>query len=368
MSGKLRTSAASASGPSLASSHTPSVPVSARESSPSRRSSHRASGTMTSPRAGTSGNSPLGPRSSRCQLSATMRRSLISVAIYGFLEGFDPDAVHYVDETLGVAVAAREIAIDQFFDHVRDFGTREGRADDLAEGRTAARSDFTLVPADLDLVPLLAVLVDAENADVADVVVAAGVHASGNIEIDLADVVQIVEVVEALLNGLRHRDRLGVGEGAEVPAGAADDVGEQADIGRGEAQVPHFLPQRVQVGQLYVGKDQVLLVGHAQLAERIAVGEVGDFLHLLGGDVARRYTGLLEGQRDRGITRFLVRMDVALVPVRKRPFRRKRAFESGVGRRQLQVTRARKPAFDAGDFLGDERRGTVLQVRPFGID
>src|SRR5438477_7065586 len=126
MSGKLRTSAASASGPSLASSHTPSVPFSARESSPSRRSSHRASGTTTSPRAGTSGNSPFGPRSSRCQLSATMRRSLISVAIYGFLEGFCPDAVHHVDEAFGLAVAAREIALDQLFDHVRNLGAREG--------------------------------------------------------------------------------------------------------------------------------------------------------------------------------------------------------------------------------------------------
>src|SRR5712691_8568604 len=180
MSGKRCMSPASASGPSFASSHTPSVPPSARERRSSRRASHRASGMMTSPRAGTSGNSPFGPRSSRCQLSATMRRSLISVAIYGFLEGFDADAVHHVDEALGVAVAPCEIALDQLFDHVRDFGTREGRADDLAEGRTASGPDFTLVAANLDLVPLLAVLVDAEDTDVADVVVAAGVHASGN--------------------------------------------------------------------------------------------------------------------------------------------------------------------------------------------
>src|SRR5947207_9746368 len=210
MIGKSCTSAASASGPSFASIHAPSVPVSARARSSSRRCSHSASGTMTSPRAGTSGNSPLGPRSSRCQLSATMRRSLISVAIDGFLEGFCPDAMHDVDEALGLAVAAREIAFDQLFDHVRDFGARKRRADNLAEGRTAAGPDFPLVPADLDLVPLFAVLVDAEYADVADVVVAACVHASGNIEVDLADIVQIVEVVEALLNRLRHRDRLGV--------------------------------------------------------------------------------------------------------------------------------------------------------------
>src|SRR6266849_3643211 len=368
MRGNRCTSGASASGPSFASIHMPSGPVSARARSSSRRASQSASGTMTLPCAGTSGSSPFGPRSSRCQLSAAMRRSLISVAIYRFLEGFCPDAVHHVDEALGLAVAAREIALDQLFDDVRDLGAREGRTDDLAEGCAAAGPDFTLVAADLDLVPLLAVLVDAENADMADVMVAAGIHASGNIEIDLADIVQIVEVVKTLLNGLGYRDRLGVGERAEVASRAADDVSEQADIGRGESQFPYLLPQRVQIGQLHVGKDQVLLVGYAQLAERIAVGEVGDFFHLLDGDIAGRHSGLLQGQRHCGITRFLVRMDVALVPVRERPLGRKRSFESGIGRRQPQVARARKPAFDAGDLLGNERRGAILQVRPFGLD
>jgi len=47
---------------------------------------------------------------------------------------------------------------------------------------------------------------------------------------------------------------------------------------------------------------------------------------------------------------------------------RERGFESGIGRRQPQVIRARKPAFDAGDLLGNERRGAVFQVRPLGID
>src|SRR5712691_7879453 len=368
MSGKRCTSPASASGPSLASTHTPSVPASARERSSSRRASHRGSGMMTSPRAGTSGNSPSGPRLSRCQLSATMRRSLISVAINGFLERFGADAVHDVDEALGVAVAPREIALDQLFDHVGDLGASERWADDLAEGCTPAGPDFTLISPDFDLVPLLAALVDAEYADVADVMVATGVHAAGDIEVDLADIVQVVEIVEALLNCLGHRDRLGVGERTEVPARAADDVGEQADIGRGESQFLYLLPQRVQIGQLHVGKDQVLLVGYAQLAERIAVGEVCDFFHLLDGDIAGRHSGLLQGQRHRGITRFLVRMDVALVPVRERPLGRKRSFEPGIGRRQPQVARARKPAFDADDLLGDERRWAVLQVRPFSID
>src|SRR5712664_3589996 len=368
MSGKRCTSPASASGPSLASSHTPSGPVSTRERSSSRRSSQSASGTMTSPRAGTSGNSPFGPRLSRCQLSATMRRSLISVAIDGILEGFDADAVHHVDEAFGVAVAAREVALDKLFDHVGDLGARERGTDDLAEGGAPAGTDFTLVAADLYLIPLLAALVDAENAYMADVVVTAGVHASGNVEIDFTDVVQVIEIVEALLDGLGYRDRFGVGERAEVPAGAANDVGKQADIGRGESQRPDLLPQRVQVGELHVGENQVLLVRDAQLAERIAVGEIGDFFHLLDGDVAWRHAGLLQGQRDGGVALLLVRMNVALVPVRECAVRGELGFKSRIGRRQPQVVRARKPAFDAGDLLGNERRGAVFQMRPLGID
>jgi hypothetical protein len=70
---------------------------------------------------------------------------------------------------------------------------------------------------------------------VADVVVAAGVHAAGDVQVELADVEQVVQVVEAALDGFGDRDRLGVGQRAEVTARAADDVGQQADVRRGEA-------------------------------------------------------------------------------------------------------------------------------------
>src|SRR5262245_54177752 len=106
---------------------------------------------MTSPWAGTSGNSPLGPRLSSRQLSATMRRSLISVPIDRFLERLDADAVHHVDEALDVAVAAREVALDEFLDDVGDLGASERGPDHLAERRADAGPDLALVPADLDL-------------------------------------------------------------------------------------------------------------------------------------------------------------------------------------------------------------------------
>ena len=44
--------------------------------------------------------------------------------------------------------------------------------------------------ADRDLIELLAVLLDAENADVADMVMAAGIDAAGNIDVQAAEIVR----------------------------------------------------------------------------------------------------------------------------------------------------------------------------------
>src|SRR3989442_3395492 len=109
--------------------------------------------------------------------SVMTRRCLISVAIDPFLERLDPDAMHDVNEALGLAVAQREIALDQRLDDVRHLRARKRGTDYFAQGRLGTGTRFTLVTADFDLVPLFAVLIDAEDADVADVVMAAGVHA-----------------------------------------------------------------------------------------------------------------------------------------------------------------------------------------------
>ncbi len=87
-----------------------------------------------------------------------------------------------------------------------------------------------------DLVPLLAVLIDAEDADVPDVVVAAGIHAAGHLDLDLAQVVEVVEVIEALLDlTWRHR-ACRRWRAAEIQARAGDHVGERADVGRRQLQ------------------------------------------------------------------------------------------------------------------------------------
>src|SRR5258706_2069665 len=157
-------------------------------------------------------------------VSLTARRPLISLAIDLFLEGLDSDSLHHIDEALHFAVPALEVALEQSFNDGRHLGSRKRRTENLAQG------GGSLVSADLDLVPLLAVLIDAEDADVAHMVMAAGVHAAGDVQVELADVEQVVERVALLLHHaldrFRDRDRLGVRERAEVATRAGDDVDE----------------------------------------------------------------------------------------------------------------------------------------------
>ena len=100
---------------------------------------------------------------------------------------------------------------------------------------------------------------------------------------------------------LRDRDRARIGEAAIVEARAGDDVGDQADIRRGDADGVERAPQRRQIALRDMRQHQVLLVADADLAERIAVGEIGDRIHLLGGGVARRAAFRLERQRHDGV-------------------------------------------------------------------
>ena len=97
------------------------------------------------------------------------------------------------------------------------------------EARLVARA------AERDLVEFLAFPLDAEDADVAGMVMAAGVDAAGDLDLQRADLLLPAGVGEALGDALGDRDRAGVGERAIVEAGAGDDVGDEAGIGGGEA-------------------------------------------------------------------------------------------------------------------------------------
>src|ERR1700757_2489910 len=178
------------------------------------------------------------PSRSSAQRSSAMAPFLMSRGIDALLERLETEPAHGIDEML-VVVPALDVDLDQPRNHFGHLVRRERRADHLAQ-----RGAFALRTADRHLVPLLAVLVDAEHADVADVMMAAGVHAAGHVERDLADVVQVVEVVEAPLDRFGDRDRLGVGERAEISTRTANDVGEKPDVRGGEAEDLQLAPKR----------------------------------------------------------------------------------------------------------------------------
>src|SRR5690606_18057718 len=244
MTSKCSRSSAMASASSSASSHTPRRP--SRAFRAWACSSHMARGTMMSPvLVSCSRVASLGRIS---QVSWTTSLPLIICRIHSLLVRGHADALVGVDEAL-FRGAVFYIYVDQPLNDDGHLISGEGRAEDLADGRVAAG-----FAAQGHLVELLAFLVHTENADMADVVMAAGVHAAGNVQLQFTDVRQVVEIVELLMNGIGDRNRLGVGQGAEVAARAADHVGEQADVRRREACLTALVPQLEQVLLLDVGQ------------------------------------------------------------------------------------------------------------------
>ncbi len=102
--------------------------------------------------------------------------------IYALLERVDTDTAEGVDEGFFLGPAFH-VDLDDLVDHVGHLLLGEGRAEDLPEAGVARRA-----AAEGDLVELRAFLVDPEDADVADMVMAAGVHATGDVQVDVADV------------------------------------------------------------------------------------------------------------------------------------------------------------------------------------
>src|SRR3546814_3282568 len=82
------------------------------------------------------------------------------------------------------------------------------------------------------------------NADMANAVMTAAIHAAGHFDLDLADIVEVVERLEAIGDVLRHANRAGIGERAVVETRAADQVGQQADVRCRQAMFGQRLPDR----------------------------------------------------------------------------------------------------------------------------
>src|SRR5579862_500781 len=154
-----------------------------------------------------------------------------------FLERSDPDAAVSVDEPLSV-LTILQIRVENGLDRIDDIGRRKGRPDDRADRRLVVAGT-----AKGYLIIFFVVLVDAENADMADMVMAAGIDAARDVEMHLSDMMLPVEIGEALGEALRHRNRARRREPAIVEPGAGDDVADQVHVGRGEAERSQRRPQ-----------------------------------------------------------------------------------------------------------------------------
>ena len=166
---------------------------------------------------------------------------------------------------------------------------------------------------------------------------------------------------------LGHRDRARIGQAAVVEAGAGDDVGDQIDVGRGDADLVERAPQRREIALGDVRQRQILLMADANLAETVALGEIGDGVHLLRGGVAGRPSLGLERERHDGVARELVVADRIVEPNAEAVVRA-RLCQLGRIVRQLLVVGIAKSRRDVGDHRGIERERAVLDRLPLLLD
>src|SRR5580700_7194205 len=90
---------------------------------------------------------------------------------------FDAESPDGVDEQFVRPLPQFEIGRGDIFHDVGDLRVGDGRADQRTEFRIAVGR-----AAERDLIELLAVLLNAQNANVADVMMAARVDAAGNVD------------------------------------------------------------------------------------------------------------------------------------------------------------------------------------------
>jgi hypothetical protein len=267
--------------------------------------------------------------------------------------------VHGVDEAL-LFVAHRAVHLHDALERCGDLLLRDRGADDLPERGGAAGGGAP----EGDLVPLLAVLVDAEHADVADVVMAAGIHAAGHLQLDLAQVVEVVEIIKVRLDLSCDIEGAGVGERAEVQARAGDHVGEGADVRGRELEALQFLPHRVQLALRHVREQQVLVVRGAHQAKAHALGEAREGLHLRGGHVPGHRAVGLERDEHGAVAADFVGAGVVAVPGEEARLALLRELEVGEDLVRLWP----KKAAHALDLFQRQQRGGGRIGLVFGVD
>src|SRR6266849_4862715 len=112
-----------------------------------------------------------------------MTRPFLMSGIDPLLEGLDAETFDGLHEGLVRPLPQFEVCGYDLLHHVGDLPVRDGRSEQHVKFRP-----FVGTAAKGDLVELLAVFLDAQNADMADVMVAAGVDAARNVDVQTAKV------------------------------------------------------------------------------------------------------------------------------------------------------------------------------------
>ena len=138
----------------------------------------------------------------------------------------------------------------------------------------------------------------------------AGVDAAADLDLQLADRLGAVRVGEVLGDVLGDRDRAGVGQRAVVQPRAGDDVADQVDVRRRQARRASAAQTAGRSSSFTCGSTRFCSWVTRMSSRRVALGQVGDDLHLLGRGVARGLADRLQRDVDDGVARRLVGLHV----------------------------------------------------------
>src|SRR5262252_8046230 len=171
-----------------------------------------------------------------------MTRPCLMSGIDPLLEGLDAETLYGFNERFVLPLPQLEVCGHDLLHHVADLGIGDGRSKEGAKFGPLVGSATKG-----DLVELLAVLLDAQNADMADMVMAAGIDAARNVNVQPAQVASEIEITEPARQLLGDRNSAGVGKAAVIEPGARDDVGDETDV---RSSNPNGIERAPQLGKI----------------------------------------------------------------------------------------------------------------------
>jgi hypothetical protein len=117
-------------------------------------------------------------------------------------------------------------------------------------------------------------------------VMPAGIDATGNIDLELADFPRPRAIAEPLRNALGYGNRAGGRETAIIEAWAGDDVGHEAGVRGSETLARKPIENLGQISERDMRQHEILFMGDADLVLRKCFSEIRDLFQGLGAGIA----------------------------------------------------------------------------------